>query len=208
MPLRSGLRIVVVSDVPEGKGVSSSAALEVATMHAAAQSLGVDVTPRDLALLCQRAENLVVGAPCGVMDQMTCVFGDRGLLALLCQPAELQSPAVRPADSSSGGSIPACATPWAAPTTARSAWAPSWGSESCGPGGSVDGVSRQRRAGGLRTRIAAHLPDEMSGDAFLARYGHIGDSVTTVHPGRRYRVCAPTAHPVCERRVPRSSVVC
>jgi L-arabinokinase len=48
--------------------------------------------------------------------------------------------------------------------------------------------------------LLRYLPDEMRGDAFLARYGHIEDSVTTVQPGRRYRVCAPTAHPVCERQ--------
>ncbi len=40
----------------------------------------------------------------------------------------------------------------------------------------------------------------MTGDAFLARYGHTGDSVTTVQPGRRYRVSTPTAHPVYERQ--------
>src|SRR5258708_20196668 len=45
---------------------------------------------RSLALLCQKVENLVVGAPCGVMDQMTAVCGDANrLLALRCQPAEL-----------------------------------------------------------------------------------------------------------------------
>src|SRR5690606_30409100 len=53
VPLRSGLRIVVWSTVPEGKGVSSSAAVEVATMHAAARALGCELPGRDLALLCQ-----------------------------------------------------------------------------------------------------------------------------------------------------------
>ena len=77
--------------VPEGKGVSSSAAVETASMHAVRRAFGIALEPRDLALLCQSAENLVAGAPCGVMDQMTCVFGEPdALLALLCQPAELQ----------------------------------------------------------------------------------------------------------------------
>ena len=77
LPLTSGARIVIASRVPEGKGVSSSAALETACMQAvgdAPSSLAIE--PRDLALLCQQAENLVAGAPCGVMDQMTCVFGE------------------------------------------------------------------------------------------------------------------------------------
>ncbi len=51
---------------------------------------GVEITPRELALLCQIVENRIVGAPCGVMDQMTAACGEEGeLLALLCQPAEL-----------------------------------------------------------------------------------------------------------------------
>src|SRR5688572_1913233 len=75
LSLNSGMRIVVASQVPEGKGVSSSAALETATMSAIASAFGVALEPRDLALLCQAAENLVAGAPCGVMDQMTCALG-------------------------------------------------------------------------------------------------------------------------------------
>ena len=84
----SGARVVIESNVPEGKGVSSSAAIETATMQAACAAFGIEIDPLDIALLCQRAENLVAGAPCGVMDQMACVFGKPGeLMALLCQPA-------------------------------------------------------------------------------------------------------------------------
>ena len=44
---------------------------------------------RDLALLCQVVENRVVGAPCGIMDQMASALGREGqLLALQCRPAE------------------------------------------------------------------------------------------------------------------------
>ena len=97
LPLTSGVRVVVASDVPEGKGVSSSAAVETASMSAVAAAFGVPLDPRELAILCQTAENLVAGAPCGVMDQMTCVFGEpQALLALLCQPAELQAPVPLP----------------------------------------------------------------------------------------------------------------
>src|SRR5262249_4592105 len=52
---------------------------------------------RELAVLCQKVENLVAGAPCGVMDQMTVACGEANrLLALLCQPAELREPASVP----------------------------------------------------------------------------------------------------------------
>ena len=87
----SGANILISSRVPPGKGVSSSAALEVAVMQAVTEAFNVRIEPRAKALLCQKVENLVVGAPCGVMDQMTAVFGERDrLLLLLCQPAEIQ----------------------------------------------------------------------------------------------------------------------
>ena len=85
-----GASIFISSAVPEGKGVSSSAALEVASMQAIAAAYDVELSPLEVALLCQKVENLIAGAPCGVMDQMTSVFGERDqLLSLLCQPAQL-----------------------------------------------------------------------------------------------------------------------
>ncbi len=60
-------------------------------MQAVTAAFDINIEGRDKALLCQKVENLVVGAPCGVMDQMTAVFGERDrLLLLLCQPAELK----------------------------------------------------------------------------------------------------------------------
>ncbi|KAA3477832.1 L-arabinokinase-like [Gossypium australe] len=80
----------VSSAVPEGKGVSSSAAVEVASMSAIAAAHGLSISPRELALLCQKVENHIVGAPCGVMDQMTSACGEANkLLAMVCQPAEI-----------------------------------------------------------------------------------------------------------------------
>ncbi|XP_008781723.2 L-arabinokinase-like [Phoenix dactylifera] len=85
------ISILVSSAVPEGKGVSSSASVEVASMSAIAAANGLNISPRDLALLCQKVENYVVGAPCGVMDQMTSACGEANkLLAMVCQPAEVK----------------------------------------------------------------------------------------------------------------------
>jgi galactokinase len=61
--------IAVASDVPVGGGLSSSAALEVAVARAALAITGATMAPRDLALLCQRAEHIHAGTPCGIMDQ-------------------------------------------------------------------------------------------------------------------------------------------
>ncbi|XP_052209525.1 L-arabinokinase-like isoform X2 [Diospyros lotus] len=84
------ISMLVSSAVPEGKGVSSSASVEVASMSAIAAAHGLDISPRDIALLCQKVENHIVGAPCGVMDQMTSACGEANrLLAMICQPAEV-----------------------------------------------------------------------------------------------------------------------
>jgi galactokinase len=65
--------ILIRSTVPEGSGLSSSAALEVSS--ALAFLLGRALDPLELALLCQRAERNFVGMPCGIMDQYISVFG-------------------------------------------------------------------------------------------------------------------------------------
>ena len=89
LPL-AGLRLLVSSTIPEGKGLGSSAALEIAVLQASSAALGSKSDPRELALLGQQAEQIFAGAPCGAMDQMAVMHGEAGrLLALLCRPAEI-----------------------------------------------------------------------------------------------------------------------
>jgi galactokinase len=64
-----GLDLVVDGDVPQGAGLSSSAALECATALACADLLRLELTRTELAAVAQRAENEYVGVPCGIMDQ-------------------------------------------------------------------------------------------------------------------------------------------
>ena len=68
-----GANLLIRSTVPYGSGLSSSAALEVAS--ALALLAGRDFDPLELARLCQRAERNFVGMPCGIMDQYISVFG-------------------------------------------------------------------------------------------------------------------------------------
>ncbi len=72
--------LLIRSTVPEGSGLSSSAALEVST--ALALLGGRRLPPLELAKLCQRAERNFVGMPCGIMDQYISVFGEEG--AAIC----------------------------------------------------------------------------------------------------------------------------
>lgn len=78
-----GCEVLLGSNVPVGSGLSSSAALEVATATALLAAAGATLEDRDLALLCQKAENVFAGAPCGIMDQSIAVMGRPGQALLL-----------------------------------------------------------------------------------------------------------------------------
>jgi len=89
----SGFDLEVETDLPEGAGLSSSAALEAATAVALLAAAGRELADRDrpeLALLCQRAEVEFVGVPCGAMDQFAVLCGAPGA-ALRLDCASMQS---------------------------------------------------------------------------------------------------------------------
>lgn len=214
---REGARLLISSRVPGGKGVSSSAALEVATMQAAAAAYDIPLEPRETALLCQMVENLVVGAPCGVMDQTTSVCGEsNGLLMLLCQPAELQGAVEIPDEIAfwgldSGvrhavtgadyGSVRAGAfmgyriiaelagLQVSAGETGEPVQIddPRWG-----------GYVANIRPSEFEQYFAARLPELVGGAEFLARFKGTTDTLTRVAPERSYAVRVPTAHAVYE----------
>lgn len=195
-----GARILVSSSVPGGKGVSSSAALEVAAMKAIAGAFGLDVSGRELALLCQRVENLVVGAPCGVMDQMTAACGQEGrLLALLCQPAELREPVAIPGDVALYGIDSGLRHAVTGADYGAVRVATFMGARILAEGGlDLRGALANVDASEFDHRWAALLPERLGGAAFLERYGGTGDTVTAVDPDREYAVRVATAHPIHE----------
>jgi len=78
----TGANIYIAGDVPFGAGLSSSAAVEVATGFALLGQSGLAVDRSELAQLCQKAENEFVGARVGIMDQFISCFG-RAAHALL-----------------------------------------------------------------------------------------------------------------------------
>ncbi len=85
------LDIVIQSSVPVGGGLSSSAALEVATATLVEAITGQTMSPVDKALLCQKAEHQYAGVPCGIMDQFSSVMGRSNRLILLdCRSAEAE----------------------------------------------------------------------------------------------------------------------
>ncbi|HUE23179.1 MAG TPA: galactokinase [Bryobacteraceae bacterium] len=81
--------LLVRSTVPEGSGLSSSAALEVSA--AMAMLAGRRMAPLELARLCQNAERNFVGMPCGIMDQYISVFGEeRAAICIDCRSLKHQ----------------------------------------------------------------------------------------------------------------------
>jgi galactokinase len=212
-----GLDIVVCSSVPEGKGVSSSAAVEVASFQALAALSGLALDPIELALSCQRVENLVAGAPCGVMDQLTSSCGSEGqLLAILCQPARLEGrvsvpsglrlwgidSGIRHAVSGTGYTEVRVAAFMGYTIIARHLGLPI--RSGSGPGKVVidDGQLRGYLANVgvelFERELEALLPERLGGEEFLRAHAGIIDPITDVVPGASYRVRAATAHPIYE----------
>jgi len=85
--IKSGIRLYMESTVPFNRGVSSSAAIEVAVMKSSAAAYQIELAGTELALACQWVENVIAGSACGIMDQIAVVSGREGyILPLVCQP--------------------------------------------------------------------------------------------------------------------------
>ena len=78
-----GADLAVTGDVPPGAGLSSSAAIELATAGALTAIAEIEVDRQRLALICQKAENMFVGVQCGIMDQYTSALGEEGAALLI-----------------------------------------------------------------------------------------------------------------------------
>jgi len=197
----SGLRILIHSSVPEGRGVASSAALEVAVAVAVAATSSHPINPADLAALCQRVENHVVGAPCGIMDQMTSACGKQDrLLQLRCQPGTIEGyvavpPGYRFYGIDSGISHAVSGADYGTIRTAAFMGLRILTTETPWRGGYLADLTPAEFS-----QFARSLPEEMKGAEFLERYGGISDTATVVHPDRRYPVRIAAQHPVGEQQ--------
>ena len=94
----AGMDIVIAGNIPQGAGLSSSAALEVAIIQSFASVLGLDIGGKEIAAIGQQAENEFVGCQCGIMDQLASVEGVAGH-ALLIDCRSLETQAIKIHDS-------------------------------------------------------------------------------------------------------------
>lgn len=221
-PSLRGMNLALLSTVPLGAGVSSSAAIEVAAMINFMDHLNVRGNdPMTLASLCQEVENQIVGAPSGIMDQVSSCAGQEGtLLRMICQPHELQPPLHLP---------PGIRVIGINSNVKHSIRGGMYGRTRCaafmGHRIILEKMREMGRAAGatlesdpMRGYLAnldaddykrlfrPFLPEEMDGKTFLARFGATCDTATRVEPEVVYHVVKAADHHVLEARRVRNFV--
>ncbi|MCS7254324.1 MAG: GHMP kinase [Armatimonadota bacterium] len=196
-----GFNIFIRSDVPMGAGVSSSAAIEVSTMMAFNILLNLRLDGLTLARLCQMAENHVVGAPCGIMDQVTSALCEEGkLLALKCQPHELLGLHEIPKGCMVVGVDSNVKHAVGGRRYRRTRVGAFMGFKIIKQisgndyGGYLCNVSTKEYV----QRYRKLLPSKMRGEEFLRKYGETDDVATKVDPNEVYSVRGCTEHPIYE----------
>ena len=191
---RNGANIFLQSHVPLGAGVSSSAAIEVATMQAINRAYELGLDGVTLARLAQSVENRVVGAPCGIMDQMSSALCERdSLLLLLCQPHEIQGTQKLPEGVRVFGINSNIKHSVGGSSYTRARVAAFMGRRIIG----VDYLANIS----LETyeRLwRQQLPESILGSDFLNAYGETGDTVTQIDPEVLYNVRTATGHGINE----------
>jgi len=205
--LEGGASLLLWSDVPIGVGVASSAAVEVAAMYALTSAQDVDLPGERFAALAQVVENRIVGAPCGIMDQVTSALGESGrLLALRCRPCEVLGLHELP---------PGVGVFGLSSRVVHSVGGEAYGTArvSAFMGLRIILDEMENRAADVteqdrflcnlsperyREEFRAALPDRMKGAEFLAEYGGTTDTVTTVDPDKTYNVRLGAEHPIFE----------
>lgn len=218
-----GATIVINSSIPMGGGIASSAAIEVATLMALNQLYNLELGMMEIARLAQTVENQIVGAPCGIMDQVTAVAGrSTKILSILCQPDEILEFVSCPSNVSfvglytkvrrsttSTAYIDTRIGTFMGLTILKAAFA----SDTDTP--DAPSFSDSEQAGKISERLSDNylcnlsvdefhkecehlLPEEIHGEEFLEKYGETVDTATQIEPEKLYVVKNPVEHAIYE----------
>ncbi len=199
----AGFTLRLLATAPMNAGIASSAAVEISTLCALNAWLGLGLGADRIAQLGQIAENRVVGAPCGIMDQIAIASGRRGkLVHILCRPGSVEGRVDVPKGTGFVGINS---------MVRHSVAAAPYGDVRIGAFMGRRILNRLRKQKGLPplahlTELSAaelaaeerHLPGQMTGADFLARYRTHEDAATVIRPGTVYRIRAPVRHAVLE----------
>ena len=214
-----GATLVIKSDIPIGGGVASSAAIEVAALMAINRLYNLELGAMEIARLAQIVENRVVGAPCGIMDQVTAAAGTaRKILSILCQPDKILEFVSCPLRVSFAGIytkarrsttstayIDTRTGTFMGLTILKAAFSAATESDS-GEASHAQKLSEALADNYLcnlsvqafHEQCEPLLPEEMQGAEFLEKYGETVDTVTQVDPQKLYAIRSRVQHAIYE----------
>ncbi|HUL74165.1 MAG TPA: hypothetical protein VLT86_13745 [Vicinamibacterales bacterium] len=199
-----GFSLLLLSAIPMNVGIGSSAAVEIGTLCCLNAYLGARISPARLARLGQMAENHVVGAPCGIMDQIAITSGHEGQLThILCRPGEIRGEVAIPPGTGFVGinslvQHSVAGNPYTDTRIGAFMGKRMVNDIRARTGRAALGYLTELSVDEYRSQYAAEIPEEVVGSWFLERYKTHDDPVTKVQPDARYRVAGPTRHPIEE----------
>lgn len=214
----TGADIVIKTNIPHGKGVASSAALEISVLKALGNAFEIKYQGTEIAHLAQAAENYIAGAPCGMMDQLASAFGNpSSLLPIKCQPDLMYEPVNIPQHINFLGIDSGLRHQVAGASYAEVRCAAFMGYTiiALAEGASRKDIARTRKShltwnlpyrgylcniplNEFNSKYLSLLPDRISGKEFQDIFGETPDRITTIIPEKHYNVKICTSHPVNE----------
>jgi L-arabinokinase len=199
-----GFNLLLLSAVPMNVGIGSSAAVEIGTLSCLNAYLNLKISPSRMARLGQMAENHVVGAPCGIMDQTAITSGRQGCLThILCRPGEVKGEVPIPAGTGFVGINSMVRHSVAGSPYSDTRIGAFMGKKIVNDirartgRGALDYLTELSNAD-LQQQFAAEIPEQLLGSEFLKKHKTHDDPVTKISPDATYRVAGPTRHPVEE----------
>ena len=199
-----GFNLLLLSAVPMNVGIGSSAAVEIGTLSCLNAYLDLKIPPPRMARLGQLAENHVVGAPCGIMDQTAITSGRQGCLThILCRPGEVKGEVPIPAGTGFVGLNSMVRHSVAGSPYSDTRIGAFMGKKMINDirdrtgRGALDYLTELSVAE-FQQQFAAEIPEQILGSEFLTRHKTHDDPVTKISPDATYRVAGPTRHPVEE----------
>lgn len=199
-----GFNLLLLSAIPMNVGIGSSAAVEIGTLSCLNAYLGLSLSPSRIARLGQMAENYVVGAPCGIMDQTAITSGRQGCLThILCRPGEVKGEVEIPSGTGFVGINSMVRHSVAGNPYKDTRIGAFMGRKMINDLRAKSGVAPVTHLTELtvkqfRAEFENFLPAEILGSEFLKQHQSHDDAVTKISPDATYRVAGPTRHPIEE----------
>jgi galactokinase len=199
-----GFSMLLLSAVPMNIGIGSSAAVEIGTLSCLNSYLKLNLDAARIARLGQMAENHVVGAPCGIMDQIAITSGKHQKLThILCRPGSVIGEVEIPAGTGFVGinsmmRHSVAANPYSDVRIGAFMGKRIINDLRAKKGREPIDYLTELSVDEMKSHYLAQLPETILGSDFSARYKTHDDPVTKIQPDASYRVRGPALHPVEE----------